>query len=114
MISKHKAVWARVDAELRFQNKTWSKLAEAVSVTKQACGNWGAKGIPSKHVRAIADFLGKTIDWVELGPPVAKEATQGAGLRPIHIATLEALTHAMQADKLSDKECLILMQKYIE
>lgn len=59
--------WERLDAEIARKRSSWSSLAAQLDVKKQAVGNWKARGIPAKHMRAAAAFVGKSMDWLEFG-----------------------------------------------
>jgi hypothetical protein len=59
--------WLRLDAELARRRSSWVSLAESLGATKQAVGHWKHRGIPAKYMRKAAEFVGKTIDWLEYG-----------------------------------------------
>ena len=63
--------WERLDAELAKRRISWASLADALGTTKQAVGHWRTRGIPPKHMRGAAEFVGQTQDWLEFGPNTA-------------------------------------------
>ena len=60
-------------------------MAEALSTTKQAVGHWKTRGIPAKKMRQAAEFVGKSLEWLEFGPgeSVASSAGQAGSLQPL-------------------------------
>lgn len=74
--------WERLDAEIARKRSSWSSLAAQLDVKKQAVGNWKARGIPAKHMRAAAAFVGKSMDWLEFGED-DDEVDQSAASVPV-------------------------------
>lgn len=62
--------WERLDAELARRRTSWTSLAEALETTKQAVGHWKTRGIPAKNMRAAAEFVGRSLEWLEFGDQV--------------------------------------------
>lgn len=59
--------WDRLNSELARRRISWTALADALGLRKQAVDHWKNRGIPAKYLRRIADFLEKPMDWLELG-----------------------------------------------
>jgi phage repressor protein C with HTH and peptisase S24 domain len=57
----------RVDKELNDIGRKWADLARHIGVSDQVVQNWKARGIPKNALPKVADFLGRTIDWVMTG-----------------------------------------------
>lgn len=57
----------RLDSELARRRITWDSLAKALGTSNQNVSNWTKKGVPVKHYRKIAEFIGKSLDWLEFG-----------------------------------------------
>lgn len=60
-------VWTRIDQELARRRKTWHWLYTALGYSKGRVNNWSRRGIPTGEYQALADLLGKSIDWVARG-----------------------------------------------
>lgn len=67
--------WQRIDNELTRRRLGWQWIANGLGFDIQRVHNWKARGVPAMHFRAIADLLGKTIDWIE-GLPEAINKVQ--------------------------------------
>ena len=59
--------WERLDAELARKRSSWTALAKSLGATKQTVGHWKSRGIPAKNMRAAADFVGRSLEWLEFG-----------------------------------------------
>lgn len=60
-------VWERIDAELARRRKTWAWLSSSLGYSEQRVNNWKRRGIPASQHGAIADALGRSINWVARG-----------------------------------------------
>ncbi|CAM8658238.1 Cro/C1-type helix-turn-helix domain [Comamonadaceae bacterium] len=59
--------WERLEREMRRKRKSVHDLAQATGASISAIWHWQHRGIPARHLRAAADFVGRPVDWLELG-----------------------------------------------
>jgi hypothetical protein len=59
--------WERLVREIGRKRKTLRGLSEATGASRQTINHWKRRGIPSKYLRASADYVGRSMDWLELG-----------------------------------------------
>lgn len=59
--------WERLSREMQRKRKTLAGLSEATGASKKAINHWKRRGIPAKYVRVCAEFVGRSMDWLELG-----------------------------------------------
>lgn len=60
-------VLTRILEELLRQRKDWQWFYTALGYTKQRVGGWKRRGVPPGEYEAIADVLGRSVDWVIRG-----------------------------------------------
>ena len=83
-------------------------MAAALGTSKQNVLHWRARGIPHKFKRPVADYLGKTVDWLEFGDEPAMTMPRAVAVlaaylqdlpdydRATVIALLSTLVHSPQ------------------
>ncbi len=60
-------VLTRILEELLRQRKDWQWFYTALGYIKQRVGGWKRRGVPPGEYEAIADVLGRSVDWVIRG-----------------------------------------------
>lgn len=97
-----------------------AKLAKASGVKASSVTQWfdgHTKNIKGDALLLAAAYLGVSAGWLASGSGDMLDQTAQAtqpGLPPLHQATLDALAAALRANKLTDRDCLSLMQMWIE
>lgn len=73
-------VWNRIDKELERRRKSWAWLYSTLGYDRQRVNNWRRRGVPPKEHQAIAEALGRTVDWVAKGDdePIENHAIRRA------------------------------------
>ena len=59
--------WERLEKEMARKRKSLAALYEVTGASRQAVEHWRVRGIPARHMRACAEFVGRSMDWLELG-----------------------------------------------
>lgn len=86
--------WDRLIREMTRRRKTLEGLALATGASRQSIGHWGRRGIPARHLRAAADFVGRSMDWLEFGVDADPELSAAVQAIAKHLETLPSYDKA--------------------
>lgn len=104
--------WKRLNDELAKRKIAWSTFGSSLGLTKQNIDHWKSRGIPSRHIRAAADYLGWSTEQLEFGddhqktlggapPPITTPVTEPTSQRQ---PTTKAQVLAEEFDRIKDED----------
>jgi hypothetical protein len=56
--------YERVQSWLAEHGKSWKWLGAQCDLKQTQMSNWGSRGIPATHYKAIAAAMGQSVDWL--------------------------------------------------
>lgn len=59
--------WERLEREILRKRKSLKGLSEATGASRHSINHWKTRGIPARHMRTCAEFVGRSMDWLEFG-----------------------------------------------
>lgn len=86
--------WERLTRELRRRRKKLVQLAEGINVSRQTLNNWRDRGIPPARLHDCAAYLGRSVDWLELGHEATPDLVSAVQSLAQHLETLDPKNRA--------------------
>ena len=82
------SAWERLEREMHRKRKSVHDLARATGASLNAIWHWKHRGIPTKHMRSAAEFVGRTVDWLELGVDPSPDLLAACQMISAHLESL--------------------------
>ncbi len=80
--------WDRLQKEMTRRRKTLEGLVEATGASRQSIWHWEKRGIPSRHIRAAAEYVGRSMDWLEFGVDSSPDLLESVQTIALHLESL--------------------------
>jgi hypothetical protein len=86
--------WERLTRELRRRRKKLVQFAEGIGVSRQTLNNWRDRGIPSSRLHDCAAYLGRSVEWLELGHEASPDLVSAVQSLAQHLESLDPKNRA--------------------